>query len=119
MAPEQMQFRALFCQRYNCQPSDYQRKAFFKLLYPHAKLVAPVLGFLIRDLFAEDYKFIAFLGDATGFRDASVDVLNFSDVNRGNPSVLRTGLRIRVSGRKATRLAKQLFSARRASLEVK
>jgi hypothetical protein len=72
-----------------------------------------VIRKLTPDLFAEDFKFIRYLGAATGLREVSVDVLNFGDVNRGKPTLLRTGLRIRVSGRKVTRLATQLFSEAR------
>ena len=84
-------------------------------MYWHAKLLAPVLRRLHPGFFAEDFKFIRNLGESTGVRDADVDVLNFHDVNTGKPSFWRTGLRIRVSGRKASRLVRKLFRAERAA----
>ena len=42
-------------------------------------------------------------------RDATVDIRNYGDVNRRNLKFLRTGLKIRVSGQKATRVVHQLF----------
>ena len=75
--------------------------------------MALVLYRIYPRFFAEDLKFINYLGDSTGVRDATADVMNFNDVNRGNPRFWRTGCRIRVSGRKAHRLALELFSEAR------
>jgi hypothetical protein len=107
------QFQVLFCQRFHCPPSEYEARAFRKCLYWHAKWLAPVLRRLRPDFFAEDFKFIRNLGESTGKRDADVDVANFHDVNTGKPSFWRTGWKIRVSGRKASRLAHELFSTKR------
>jgi hypothetical protein len=65
------------------------------------------------EFFAGDLKFIINLGAVTGLREASAEARDFQDANRARPSFLRTGLRIRVSGRKATRLAQVLFSEAR------
>ena len=62
------------------------------------------------DFFKEDFKFIRYLGDSTGLREVGVDLLNYRAANLGKPSFWRTGLKIRVSGRKASRLAQQLFA---------
>ncbi len=82
-------------------------------MYFHAKFLAPGLLMLKPDLFAEDFKFIRYLGDSTGLREVGLDLLNFRDANRGKPSFWRTSLRLRVSGRKAGRLARQLFAEER------
>jgi len=107
------QFRALFCQRFNCPPSEYERRAFRKCLYFHAKFLAPLLLVLKPDLFAEDFKFIRYLGASTGLREVGLDLLNFRDANRGKPGFWRTSLNLRVSGRKAGRLARELFAKER------
>jgi hypothetical protein len=96
------QFQNLFCQRFNCPPSAYEERALKKCLYWQARLLAPSVRKLNPNVFAEDFKFIRYLGAATGLRDASEDVLNFRDVNRGNQSFLRISLRIRVSGLKGS-----------------
>jgi len=106
-------FRSLFCERFQCASSDYEEKAFRKCLYFHARLLAPLIRRINPDFFFEDFKFIAYLGSSTGIREVSADVLNFNDANRANRSLWRTGLRIRVSGRKATRLAYDLFTEAR------
>jgi hypothetical protein len=107
------QFQSLFCQRFRCPASAYEVKAFSKCLYWHARLLAPVLRRLAPRFFAEDFKFIRNLGESTGVRDADVDVKNFHDVNTGNPSFWRTGCKIRVSGRKANKLVRDLFRGER------
>jgi len=106
-------FQLLACQRFNCPPSEYEERVFRRCLYWHARLLAPVGRRLKPDFFVEDLKFIRYLGQSTGFREVGVDLLNFRAANLGKPSLWRTGLKIRVSGRKASRLAQQLFAAER------
>ncbi len=107
------QFQVLVCQRFNCPPSQYEERVFRKCLYWHARLLAPVVRRVKPDFFAKDLKFIRYLGASSSMREAGVDLLNFRDVNLGNPSFWRTGLKIRVSGRKASSLAHQLFAEER------
>ena len=108
-------FQLLVCQRFHCPPSEYEEKVFRKCLYWHARLLAPVVRKLRRDFFMEDFKFIRYLGDSTGLREINADLMNYRDANLGNPSIWRTGLKIRVSGRKARRLAQLLFAAERGA----
>jgi len=101
----------LFCQRFQCPASEFEARAFKKCLYWHARLLAPMMRRLKPDFFAEDFKFIGYLGASTGLREIDVDLMNFRDVNLGRPSSWRTTLKLRVSGRKAGRLAHELFAA--------
>jgi hypothetical protein len=78
-------------------------------LFWHARFLAPVIRAIKPDYFLEDFNFIRYLGDALDARQAKVDVLDFKDLNRKNWRFLHTTLRIRVSHRKARRLAFQLF----------
>jgi hypothetical protein len=107
--PEETQLQSLFCQRFNCPLSEYEERAFKKCLYWRARLLAPLVRRLDPEFFAADRRFIRYLGAATDLREANVDALNFQSSNRAHPSLWRTGLKIRVSGRKATMLAQQLF----------
>ena len=107
----------LVCQRFNCPISEYEERVFRKCLYWHAIMLAPVVRRLNPGFFAEDFKFIRSLGESTSFREASVDLVNFRKANLGRPSFWHNTLKIRVSGRKASTLAQQLFVAdREASL---
>lgn len=107
------QFQLLFCQRFKCPASEYEARAFRKCLYWHARLLAPVLRMVKSDFFAADFKFIRYLGAATDLQEATVDLLNFRDTTLRNRGSWRTDLKIRVSGRKASRLAHELFAADR------
>jgi len=109
------QLKALFCERFDCPPSEYEERAFRKCLYPHARLLAFLIRIISPNFFAEDFKFVRYLGESTSLRDVSADRMNFHDANRSNPKFLRTALRIRVSGRKATRLAQRLYAKTRAN----
>jgi hypothetical protein len=60
--------------------------------------------------FDEDFKFIRYLGEATDVREADASAAYFQDTNFPRPSFWRSRLKIRVSGRKAARLAHELFS---------
>ncbi len=102
-------FKCLFCERFHCADSDYEERAFTECLYLHAELVSHVVRKLRPDFFAPDFKFIRHLGMATGTEEAASDALDFQDANKGKRSFLRTGLRIRVSGRKGFALAQRLF----------
>jgi hypothetical protein len=103
-------FRALFCKRFNCPPSDYEDQAFRQLLHWHARFLAPAIQKISPSFFDEDFKFVRYFGLALGRREAHTELVSFQDVNRAKPSLLRTGLKIRVSGQKAANLAEQLLS---------
>ncbi len=103
--------KSLFCQRYDCPLSEYEQRAFNRCLYTHAKIVAPVIRRITPEFFAPDFKFIQDLGETIGSREASAEASNYQDANRARPNFWRTGLKIRVSGRKATALAYRLFAA--------
>jgi hypothetical protein len=102
-------FKSLFCEKFGCPPEGYEERAFRKCLYWHARFLAPVIRKISPDFFFEDFKFIRYLGDSSGVRDAGVDIRNYGDVNRRKLEFLRTSLKIRVSGQKASRLVHQLF----------
>jgi len=103
-------FRSLFCERSRCAPGDYEERAFTEFLYPHARLLAPVVRKLRPDFFDEDFQFIRGLASAKNGREANKEAINFQYAERARPSFLRSRLKIRVSGRKAIRSARDLFS---------
>ena len=104
------EFQALFCKKHNCAFLEYDERAFRELLYWHARALAPVLRRVNPRLFSEDFKFIRYLGETTDLREAKANAADFQDANAARRNLLRTRLRIRVSGGKATRLAYQLFA---------
>lgn len=106
-----VRLQSLFCERFACSEEEYEERAFKQCLFWHARLLAPALRLLLPHAFEYDLKFIRFLGAATDWQEAKTDVNNFHVLNDGKPSFWRETLRLRVSGRKASRLAHGLFSA--------
>jgi hypothetical protein len=104
------QLKAIFCERFKCQPADYEDRALTRCLYWHARLLKPVVGLLSSKFFAMDRRFIRDLGIATDRREANSELFTFQDTNRERKGFWRTAFRIRVSGRKASDLAQQLLS---------
>jgi hypothetical protein len=111
------EFRTLFCERFQCAPAEYEELAFRKCLPWYARLLAPMLRRLRPDFFAEDFKFIRYLGAATGGREINSEVLSFQDANRSRSTLFRTGLHLRVSGRTAANLAQEMFAEARRQTE--
>ena len=112
------ELKTLFCARFHCSPAEYEEMAFQRCLPWYARILALVIRPLNPSFFAEDFKFIRYLGSATHGREVQSEVLSFQDINRTKRRLFRTGFRIRVSGRKAAALAEELFSEnyRRAEL---
>ena len=88
-------------ERFGCPPAEYEERAFWACLYWHAKLLAPLLRRLNPDFFKQDFSFIHYAGEASGLREVRANMADFQDTNSAHRGLLRTRLRIRVSGRKA------------------
>src|ERR1700689_4777235 len=101
--------RSLFCERFNCPPSEYEERALQKCLYLHARIIAPLLRRLNPGCFERDLVFIDYFGKAKNWREVTteVDSLHYQDLTK--PRFARSALRLRVSGRSANKLAFKLF----------
>jgi hypothetical protein len=106
--------KALFCERFKCPAADYEARALGRCLYWHARILAPVVRLLSSRFFEDDVQLIHELGLVTHWRDANSEIRTFQDSNRATRGWWRTGLRIRVSGRKVSELAQKLFSEERS-----
>ena len=104
------QFQALFSREFRCPPSGYEERAFWELLHWHAKPVAGLVRKIRPRFFDEDFNFIRYLGEATNLREVKATAAEFQGTNIADRNFLRSRLKIRVSGRKASRLAHELFS---------
>ena len=101
--------RSVFCERFNCPPSEFEQRALRKCLYFPAQLTAPLLRLFDQDWFARDLAFIRLLGDAKDWKQvmAELDAYHFRE--HLHPGYARTKLRLRVSARKANKMAFDLF----------
>lgn len=91
--------------------------AFRRCLYLHARWLAPLIRRFRPEFFDLDFRFIEYLGRSTSSREVNADVANFGDANRGSRNFWRTTMRLRVSGRKAARLAYNLLAEARLEPE--
>ena len=111
------QFQALFSHEFRCPPSGYEERAFRELLYWHAKPVAGLVRKFRPRFFDEDFNFIRYLGEASNSREVMATAAEFQGTNIAKQNLLRTRLKIRVSGRRASRLAHELFSKASQTVE--
>ena len=110
-------FLVLFSHEFECPFSEYQQRAFRELLYWHARPIAGLIRKLRPGFFADDFNFIHYLGETTNLREVKATAAEFRDTNVARQNFWRTRLKIRVSGRLATRLAHDLFSKASRNLE--
>jgi hypothetical protein len=102
-------FESLFCECFHCAPADYERKAFRKCLYWRARFLAPFILRFKPDFFAEDFSFIQLVGKATSLQEVCAEAWRWRGGRQVPHSFSRSRGQIRVSGRKAVRLARELF----------
>jgi hypothetical protein len=107
-----------FCDHFHCSPSDYEPRALKEFLYFPARLLRPVLRILRPGHFTRDLTFIRDLGATTDWRGARAEVQGYVDDVDAKRGLFRNFLKLRVSGRKASRLARLLFSAETAMDET-
>ena len=105
------QFQYLFCQRFGCQPSEYEARAFKECLYWHARFLAPIVRRVKPDFFEEDSRLVSHLGRATSLPEVDGEIQRFRHAGGKELSFWRMTLRLRVSSRKASRLAHELLAA--------
>jgi len=103
-------FKDVFCERFGIPQSKYEKRALRELLFPHARLVVSLLRKVVPSCWKEDLKFVRHLGDAEDFQEAEATLSEFRGANRWSRSFWRNRCKLRVSGRKAGKLARELFS---------
>ncbi len=113
---ENVEFKVLFCRRFRCSALDYERRALNRCLYTHARLLAPFLRLVRPRFFDPDLAFIEYLGRTTNTSEAHDAASEFHDKGAVEKGFLGRDLRIRASGFKAIKLARQLFSEEEAPL---
>jgi len=102
--------QSLFCARLACPPEEYEERMFHRCLTWQARLAAPWLRRLKPGFFETDLRLIRDLGLAASPQDIKASVGYFRKRNQAAAGSLRISLKLRVSGRKATLLARQLLA---------
>jgi hypothetical protein len=101
-------FRTLYCEQRGCAYEDFEEHLFWRALFPHAWLVAPVLRWLFPGFFRLDFETLERVGQTFDRREFAQDIDRYVFLSRGLHSVLRSLLLIRVSGRRLMRECRRL-----------
>ena len=101
--------KLLFCERFRCRPDEFEKRALGKCLYFPARMIAPLLRWFDPEWFERDLRFIRDLGKAENWQKVMAELDAFHYREHLQPSYVRTKLHLRVSARKANRLAFDLF----------
>ena len=109
---ESVTFQETFCARYHCPASEFPERAFRLCLFSHAIPLALVLCRVAPPFFREDRRLIEQLGLDQNMEEVGASLSDFQYVNRARPHWLRTGLKIRLSGRKVRELATTVLEAK-------
>jgi len=102
-------FQEAFCARFHCPAAQFHERAFRRCLYSHAVPIAPVLRRLAPAFFREDLQLIQQIGLDRDLEEVDAALSDFQYVNRARQHWLRTGLKIRLSGRRVRELAADLL----------
>lgn len=95
-APVSVDFAGRCCARFGVATERYLEFALRRTLYPHARLLRPLLRAWDADFFAPDREFLAAVGRLSRWRDFAGEVKDFH-CHPANSGFLRRRLRLRVS----------------------
>ena len=105
----QEQFRVRFCELFESPDSEFEKPALSKCLYLHARCLSPVLRRVAPELFERGPEMIRHPGQTSELRDATQETHSFQDENASRRDFMRTTLRLRACGRKASGLPRRVF----------
>lgn len=103
-------FAELYCIQKNIVIEEFEALVLRRGLYPHARLMAPLVKVLWPDYFAADLDFVRSVGRLRRFRDYFHESEEFAH-HPANSGALRSILNIRVSSRKIRRMVKETLHA--------
>jgi hypothetical protein len=102
-------FCDLFCKAFECAPEEFDQRAFWLCLYPHAVLPARFIWILNRGYFKQDLELTGLVKHLTSSDEVVLEVERFRSYYR-TTGLLRGLLRVRISGRRVLKLAGRLFA---------
>jgi hypothetical protein len=101
-------FRTLYCQQTGCAPERFERHVFWRVLYPHAVLLALPVRLLMPNFFRLDFETIDRVGQTFDGLEFGRDLDRYKFLSGGLHSVLRSLFLVRISGRKLMRLRRKM-----------
>jgi hypothetical protein len=101
--------KSLFCEHFRCPPDEFEKRILRKCLYFPANILAPLLRLMDDEWFKRDLLFVRDLGKAADWKQIMAELDAFRFRENLHPGFARNNLRLRVSARKANKLAFDLF----------
>ncbi len=102
-------FAEIYCEREKVTPSELHTILFRETLYPHARLIAGLVGWLQPRHFLADYEFIEDVGYLRNLQDLTPVLGSFIE-HPSNRGMLRRRFRIRVSARRMLELVRTVLA---------
>ena len=104
-----LDFKTVFCNKYDCRSDEYQRLAFMKCLGVGSKVIVPFLVTVFPSFFSYDLELIEKVGRAMNHRQVHEAISNYYLLCRYKRSVLHNQLHLRISCSKLQKLAFELL----------
>jgi hypothetical protein len=98
-------FAELYCEQHGVEKADYDRVVLNQSLYPHARLLAPLIRFFWSDYFAADLDFVRSVGRLRRFREFFYEAEEFAH-HPANRGFWRLTANVRVSSRALRRMVR-------------
>jgi hypothetical protein len=110
-SPSNRDLRSLFCEQFACPLAEFEERVFRQCLYPHARIIAPLLRSLNPSWFQRDLLFAHYFGNAKNGQEITTEIDHLCYQDRIHPRFSRNTLRLRISGRKAHEIAVKLLQS--------
>jgi hypothetical protein len=98
-------FAELFCEKHGLSAEKYERVVVGRALYPHARLLAPLVAFLWPQHFAADLDFVRSVARLRRYREFFFESEEFAH-HPANRGFWRLTAHIRISSRKLRRMVR-------------
>ncbi len=107
-------FTDIYCQREHLATERFAGHLLQRTLYPHARVLAPLLRTLDRQHFLADNEFVQDVGNLTRTAHFAAVMQDYSK-HYANHGILRRTLRLRISVRRMQRLVFETFAEEMAA----
>ena len=98
-------FAQLYCEQQGLAPGQYERVVLRRALYPHARLLAPLISYLWPQHFVADLDFVRSVARLRRFREFFYESEEFAH-HPANRGFWRLTANLRISSRKLRRLVR-------------
>jgi hypothetical protein len=98
-------FAELYCEKHGIDPEKYERVVLVRSLYPHARLLEPLLRLIWAEHFVADLDFVRGVGRLRRFREFFYEAEEFAH-HPANRGFWRLNANVRVSSRALRRMVR-------------